>query len=112
MKIQNRPIGRTLCLALLLVVLIASCSSQRTTIVPMPPENMQKLGRVEGKAYGTIFQMFFSIFHNSRTDRAYADALAKAPGATALIDVTLQEDWLWYSLGTFSILTISGEAVR
>jgi len=42
---------------------------------------MEKLGRVDGKARGTIFQLFFPILYNSRTERAYADALSKAPGA-------------------------------
>lgn len=112
MKKKFRPIGRILCAALLLVVFMAGCSSRKTTIVPRPPENMQKLGRVEGKARGSVFQSLFPILINSRTERAYADALAKAPGATALVDVTLQEDWLWYYLGTLTTVTISGEAVK
>ena len=102
-----------LCIAVMLVVFTAGCASHVTTIVPRPPAHAQKkLGRVEGRASGSLFQAIFPILLNSRTERAYADALAKAPGATALVDVTIQEDWYWYFFGTISTVTISGEAVK
>jgi hypothetical protein len=56
--------------------------------------------------------VFFPFGENSRTERAYNKALAKVPGATALTDVTLQENWFWYGFGTLRIVTISGEAVK
>jgi hypothetical protein len=49
---------------------------------------------------------------NSRTDRAYKNALSKAPGATALIDVTYDESWFWWIVGTARTVTISGEAIK
>lgn len=107
-----RQAGRTLCIAVMLAVFTAGCASHMTTIVSRPPAHAQKLGRVEGRASGSLFQAVIPILLNSRTERAYANALAKAPGATALMDVTLREDWLWYYLGTISTVTISGEAVK
>ncbi len=98
--------------AFLVAVLAVGCSSPSVLIVPKPPANMQKLGRVEGSAVGSVFNAFFPIGENTRTKRAYKAALAQAPGATALTDVTLQENWYYYGLGTMRIVTISGEAVK
>lgn len=112
MKKNHKSKCIALYLILLLVLFTAGCASRQTMIVPKPPDNMEKLGRVEGKARGSIFESFFPIMYNSRTERAYADALSKAPGATALVDVTVQEDWLWYYLGVLVTVTVSGEAVK
>ena len=49
---------------------------------------------------------------NSRYERAYSDAIAKAPGATGLIDVTLREDWYWWFIGTARCVTLNGEAIK
>lgn len=111
MEIQTKKWG-SICAGLLLIGLASGCSSGRTMIVAKPYVNAQKLGRVEGTAIGSIFQALIPIGENSRTRRAYNNALAKAPGATALTDVTLQEDWYWYYLGTLRVVTISGEAVK
>ena len=97
---------------LLLIGLAAGCASEFTTVMAKPPEHPQKLGRVEGSASGSQFLAFIPIGSNSRTERAYNDALAKAPGAKALMNVTLQENWYWYCLGTIRSVTISGEAVK
>ncbi|MBU1054170.1 MAG: hypothetical protein KKC46_10115, partial [Proteobacteria bacterium] len=64
MKQNIKSKGSTLCIILLLVLFTVGCASQRTLIVPKPSENMEKLGRVEGKARGTIFQSFFPILYN------------------------------------------------
>ena len=111
MKILTRPWGR-IGAGLLLIGLASGCTSNKIMIVSKPPVNAQKLGRVQGTAMGSIFQGLIPIRENSRTIRAYNSALAKAPGATALTDVTLQENWYWYALGVFQVVTISGEAVK
>lgn len=97
--------------ALIFIVLITGCTSTGTVIVRNPPANPTKLGRVEGTATGAVCGLF-PIAANSRTERAYAAALAKAPGATALMDVTLRENWYAFYLGTLQVVTISGEAVK
>jgi len=96
----------------LILALAAGCASHAVTIVPKPPANPQKLGRVQGTASGSQFLGVFPIRSNSRTERAYQRALSGAPGATALTDVTVQENWFSYGLGTVRIVTISGEAVK
>lgn len=111
MKIQTGKWG-SICVGLLLIGLASGCLSERAMIVAKPHVNAQKLGRVEGTAVGSVFQFLIPIGENSRTTRAYNNALAKAPGATALTNVTLQENWYWYYLGTLRVITISGEAVK
>ena len=88
-----------------------------TTIVPMPPVNAQKMGPVKGSASGALGALatayyFIPVGLNSRMGRAYQAALNEAPGATALTDVTLQENWYWIVIGTMRHVTITGEAVQ
>jgi hypothetical protein len=49
---------------------------------------------------------------NTRVQRAYDNAVASVPGATGLIDVTFDESWFWWIIGTGRTVTISGEAIR
>lgn len=111
MKIQTKKwagIGT----GVLLVCLLSGCASDMNTILAKPPANAQKLGHVEGTATGSLLLACIPIGENSRTKQAYANALVKAPGATALTEVTLQEDWYWWVLGSSRVVTISGEAVK
>ncbi len=110
MKRLIRPLARR-CAGVLLAVVMSGCSSVGTMVVSKPPANPQKLGRVEGFARGALLGLI-PIRENSRTERAYNDALAQAPGAKALMDVTIQENWYWYYLGTIRCVTITGEAVK
>lgn len=98
--------------AALALVFVSGCASNPALVVPNPPDNPTRLGRVEGRASGSQFLSFIPIGTNSRTKRAYQQALAQRPGAKALIDVTLQENWFWYYLGTVRTVTITGEAVK
>ncbi len=49
---------------------------------------------------------------DSRIQRAYDRALASVPGATGLVDVTIEESWYWWLLGTSRNVTITGEAIK
>lgn len=109
-------------IAFILLALLAStfsgCSSGRVNITGNPPpDNFQKLGKVKGEACGTIGLLatayYFIPFNlNSRYERAYEEALAKAPGATGLVDVTISEDWYWWVLVTARCVTITAEAIK
>ena len=93
------------------------CSSGFQTIVPAPPVNYEKLGPAKGSATGSLVFLqtaynFIPIMFNSRVERAYNEAIASVPGATGLIDVTYQETWFWWVLGTARTVTITGEAIR
>lgn len=87
------------------------------TLVPKPPENAKVIAHVEGTGAGTLCigyppYQFLPICHNDRVEYAISDALSKAPGATGLRNVTLQENWYWIVVGTLRYVTITGEAVK
>jgi hypothetical protein len=99
------------------VLIIGGCASGLTTIAPQPPAEYEKLGPATGKATGSIGVLstilnFIPMGLNTRMYRAYDNAVASVPGATGLIDVTLDESWFWWVIGTARTVTISGEAIR
>lgn len=96
---------------------LAGCASGFTTVAPTPPDHYQKLGTTTGSACGSLGILgtstyFIPMTINSRVDRAYNDALSKVSGAKSLANVTMQEDWYWWLLGTTRCVTVSGEAIR
>ena len=102
---------------LCILLILSGCSSGLTRVAPHPPDDYRRLGRAEGKACGALGILgtayyFIPMGLNSRVDRAYADALRSVPGATALVDVELRENWYWWVIGTSRCVTIRGEAVR
>jgi hypothetical protein len=109
--------GYLLASSLASVLLLTGCASGFTNVSPRPPEQYEKLGKVEGTGCGTMLLLstaynFIPVMLNERVESAYAEALAKAPGATALVNVTYQESWYWWVIGTTRCVTISGEAIR
>ena len=116
MKLPTRHLGR-IGAGLLFIGLVSGCASDMTMIVAKPPVNAQKLGYVEGTGMGALGvtatgYYFIPMGLNSRVERAYMEALGKAPGATALMNVTLEEDWFWFGIGTMRRVKITGEAVK
>ncbi len=98
-------------------LLAGGCASGFTTIAPRPPAQYEKLGPATGKATGSLgivstAYYFIPMGANSRVQRAYDRAVASVPGATGLIDVTLDESWFWWIIGTGRTVTVSGEAIR
>lgn len=107
----------TAILPLVTCAFLGGCASGFTKVAPTPPRNYQPLGKTSGTACGSLGVLATAYYAvpiglNSRVERAYADALAKVPGATALIDVTMQEDWSWWLIGTARCVTVTGEAVK
>jgi hypothetical protein len=99
------------------LTLVSGCSSHNVAIAPTQPENYEVLGKAEGKGSGSLGLLatgysFVPIGLNSRTERAYDNAVKSVPGATGLINVTYQEDWLWWLLATARNVTIKGDAIR
>ena len=99
------------------LLLLSGCASKFTNISPQVPAKYEKLGHVSGSGSGSIgvISTAYNVIPmglNSRVERAYEDALSKAPGATGLTDVTYQESWFWWIIGTNRTVTISGEAIK
>ncbi len=99
------------------LLVLGGCASGPVMVAPKPAAAYQSLGRVEGSGCGTMGVIstaynFIPMGLNGRVQSAYDDALAKAPGATALINTTIQEDWFWWVVGTTRCVKISGEAIK
>lgn len=99
------------------VVSLTGCASGFTSIAPEPPVKYEKLGPATGQATGALGILgtayyFVPMGINDRIQRAYDHALASVPGATGLMDVTIQESWFWWVIGTSRNVTITGEAIR
>ena len=98
-------------------MLLSGCSSHDVTIAPAQPEKYEVLGKAEGTGSGSLGLVatgysFIPMGLNSRSERAYDNAVKSVPGATGLINVTYQEDWLWWLLATARNVTIKGDAIR
>jgi hypothetical protein len=99
------------------VILLGGCESGFVKVAPQPPEKYERLGPASGTGCGTLFidgtaYNFIPVLLNERVERAYAKALESVPGATALINVTMSEDWFWWVVGSTKCVTISGEAIK
>ena len=92
-------------------------SGKEVTIEKAPPEKYEVLGKATGSASGSLgiagtAYYFIPMGLNSRTERAYVEAVQSVPNATGLINVTYSEDWFWWVLGTNRTVTITGDAIR
>lgn len=111
-----RRLGRAF--ALFAVLALANgCAGPMVKLAPTPSEGFTTLGKVEGKSCGMIMILataynFIPAGLNGRTERAYQAALAQAPGATGLVEVTVSEDWVWLVIGTLRCVTVTGKAVK
>jgi hypothetical protein len=96
---------------------LAGCASGFTKVAPAQPTEYKSLGNASGSACGMLGVMgtayyFVPMGLNGRIERAYQNALESVPGATALVGVTMSEDWYWVLLGTVRCVNISGEAIQ
>lgn len=99
------------------LALLSGCSSHSVAIAPTQPVKYEVLGKAEGTGSGSLGLLataynFIPMGLNSRTQRAYENALQSVPGATGLINVTYKEDWFWWIVGTARNVTITGDAIR
>ncbi len=98
-------------------ILACGCASELTTVMPRTPEKYETLGHASGQACGSLLigptaYNFIPAMLNSRVERAYQQALASVPGSTALMNVTIEENWFWWVIGSARCTTITGEAIR
>jgi hypothetical protein len=96
---------------------LGGCASGFTTVAPSPSPDYQNLGKTTGSACGSLGILgtayyFIPMGLNSRVENAYNEAVSKVPSATSLTNVTMQESWYWWVIGTMRCVTITGEAVK
>lgn len=97
--------------------IFTGCSTNQVTILKEPPKKYVKLGDAKGEGTGSLGLLatayyFVPMGFNSRIEKAYENSLASVPDSTGLINVTYQEDWFWWILGTGRTVTISGDAIK
>lgn len=94
-----------------------ACSSGWVDLSPLPPATYEKLGPAEGEACATNplalpWHQVFAYGGADRLERARDAAVASVPGATGLLDVSLQERWAYYGLFSRRCAIVRGEAFR
>ena len=104
-------------LAITTSILLVGCASDFVTVAPEPPQQFLRLGKATGSACGSLgifgtSTNFIPMGIHGRYERAYNLALASVPGATSLVDVTIQENWYWWLVGTSRCVTVNGEAIK
>ena len=100
-----------------LSMFVGGCASPFVTVAPTPPEKYERLGAAEGRNCGALLVLasaynFIPAGLNDRVAAAYQSAVASVPGATALVNVTYQEDWYWWLIGSSRCVTVKGEAIK
>lgn len=100
-----------------LLVLLGACSSAPINVSPLPPAKYQVLGKAEGTGCGSLGVLATAYYAipmglNGRVASAYQEAVASVPGATALINVSISENWFWWVLGTARCTTVHGDAIK
>lgn len=113
---MKRKIIATTLTALSLLI-FSGCSSKEVTIEKAPPEKYEVLGKATGSASGSLGLLstaynFIPMGLNSRSERAYNEAVQSVPNATGLINVTYSENWFWWVIGTNRTVTVTGDAIR
>lgn len=114
MKWNNRS---PVMLAVAASMTLAGCASDFIKVAPTPPQQFVRLGKATGSACGSLgvdgtSLNFVPIALNGRVARAYNNALESVPGATGLVDVTIQENWYWWVIATARCVTVTGEAIK
>lgn len=99
------------------LMVFSGCSSHQVNIEKAPPVKYETLGKAKGEGTGSLglagtAYYFIPMGLNSRSQKAYDNAVASVPAATGLMNVTYQEDWFWWILGTGRTVTISGDAIK
>ena len=114
----------TAIILLIACITAAGCASSHKIVLPTTPDHYQTLGEAKGKACGSMVILapynfipaielpFFDGNLNKRVANAYQNAVDSVSGATALMNVTLQENWYWWLLGSTKCITITGVSIR
>jgi hypothetical protein len=97
-------------------VALAGCATT-VSLAPLPPEKYEKLGSTSGDSCGVLLLgdwvlAFIPIGLSDRVKDAKTNAVSKVPGATDLVNVTVQERWYYWLIGSSRCVTVSGEAIK
>ena len=94
------------------LLLSTACNSIRVPITTGPLGSDEKeLGQAFGQDTGVLLFGVIPIGQNSRFEGAYNEAVTKVPGATRLINATIEEKWFWAWVLTGYKFRVKGTAV-
>ncbi len=84
------------CAVIFIFLNSVACTSPRVIMDTGPLlDNEKILGDTTGQGTGVLLLGIIPIGQNSRFESAYHDAVSNVPGATRLIDVSVQEKWFY-----------------
>ena len=105
-----RAIRAVIIVAATVLVLNAGCSSNVVRVGPRPAPDATLGQNVEASGCGLLFLDLFPIGVNSRTERAYKNAVGTGSG---LADTQIRNYWFYFPfLGNVLCTTIKGTVVR
>ena len=95
------------------IFLISTACTSALLPIPTGPvgPNEKKLGPTFAQDTGVLLFGVIPIGQNGRFEGAYNQAVTKIPGATRLVDVTIQERWFWAFVLTGYKFRVKGTAV-
>lgn len=106
-------------LTLLTLILSVSITGCATTVahVPLPPEKYENLGSTSGNPCGVLLLGDWALASipiglTERVQVAKSNPFAKEPSATDLVNVTIQERWYDWLIGSSRCVTVSSEGIR
>jgi hypothetical protein len=106
----------TLTAACLAAVALPACETEFVTIAPEVSTSAPVIGHVKGVSYrhllaGSPSYNILPLWWSGCVSRACERAMEQAPGAVALKNVTVEEDWFWWGIGSARTLVLEGDAV-
>ncbi|MFZ0890418.1 MAG: hypothetical protein WA005_18410 [Candidatus Binataceae bacterium] len=102
---------RRMLLWLVLALTVSACSSELMNIAPTPPARYVVASEGEGGACGVLLFGVIPIGVNSRTERAYQQALENAQ-ATGLMESQVADRWYYIGVGEMLCTDIHGMGYR
>ncbi len=104
-------------LGVVAIAACAGCSSDWVDLSPLPPPSYETLGPAEGEACATNplalpWHQVFEFGARDRLERARDAAIASVPGATGLVNVTLEDRWAYWLLFSQRCAIVRGDAIR
>ena len=95
-----------------LILTSVACNSTRAVMDTGPVrDNERTLGTTNGQDMGVLLLGFIPIGQNSRFENAYTNAVGNVPGATRLINVSIQEKWFYAIILNGFKFRVQGTAV-
>ncbi len=91
-----------------LLVLVCGCTSQPVQVAQRPTSGQQVGAVVRGQHCGVLLFGVIPAGTNTRTQRAYDEALG---GHRGLVDTEIQESWYYIGVGNLLCTTVEGKVV-